>query len=130
MINGEEMHPAQRKATLLRALKPKVVRFGKEMHPALQKMFCTRNIYFWLLIFSVFYPKMRFFKNSFIFILPHLLTTQKLKILMIHKEMHPVLRKNKLHYKCIFSVTNFGVFCPKNTNFQKSFIHDLAPPTN
>ena len=53
----------------------------------------AKNAQFRLLILLFFTLKMRISKNRSIFLFPHLLTTHKPKIVMIHEEMHPVLRK-------------------------------------
>ena len=54
----------------------------------------AKNAQFRLLILPFFTLKMRILKNRSIFLFPHLPTTHKPKIVMIHQEMRPVMRKN------------------------------------
>ena len=65
--------------------------------PCTAKTLILLKMHFRLLILPFFTLKMRISKNLFIFLFPHLLTTHKPKIVMIHEEMHPVLRK---HWFC------------------------------
>ena len=47
----------------------------------------AKNAQFWFLILPFFTLKMRISKNRSIFLFPHLPTTHKPKIVMIHQEM-------------------------------------------
>ena len=69
-----------------------MVMLGEETHSALRKTDFAKNAHFRLLSLPFFTIKMRISKNRFIFLFPHLPTTHKPKIEMIHEEMHPVLR--------------------------------------
>ena len=59
-----------------------------------RKKFWEFLAYFWLLILPFFYPKMWISKNHFVFLITHPQTSHKPKIVMIHKQMHPVLREH------------------------------------
>ena len=89
----------------------------------------AKNAQFRLLILPFFTLKMRISKNRSTFFFPHLLSTHKPKMVIIHEEMHPVLRKTDFAKNAQFWLLIF-VFYPKNANLEKSFYLPLPPPTN
>ena len=87
-----------------------------------EKNVLCKNAQFRLLILPFFILKMRISKNHFIFLFPPptiLPTTHKAKIL-IHEEMHHVLRKTHFAKNAV-SFTNFAASYPKSAIFKQSF---------
>ena len=66
-------------------------------------------------------------KNSFIFLFPHLPTTHKPKIVMIHEEVHPVLWKNDFAKNTQIRLPILPFVYPKNTNFKKIVLSSSFP---
>ena len=106
--------------------KPKMMMIHKEMHPELRKNwkfnFLVPNLG---ILGSPGGQKRRISQNPFVFLFAHPLTTYKPKMVMIHEEMHPELRKNwKFHFWYqIFGIFGgfWGIKGSKKANFAKSY---------
>ena len=114
---------------LLTTYKPKIVMIHEEMHPVLRKTLILRKMHSFGYWFCRFLPKKcEFQKHCFIFLFPHLQTTHKPKIVMIHGEMHHVLRKNDFAKNAQFWLLILPFFTLK-MRILKIVPSSSSPPT-